>query len=84
MKAEKFFYGAYKYRKLIEELPEEKLFNPDGSFNRNCVTYEEFCRDWVTGTFYEQEEFSSSVPSMYRNTIKRLHLRYSYLVGEIK
>lgn len=78
-----FFYGSGKYRRLISEMPEEKLVNPDGTFNKDCLSYEDFCRDWVPGTYYEQEELACFRKGVYENTMKRLHLRYRYIVGDI-
>jgi len=60
---------------LIHELTWEQLSNPDGTFNKNFISYEEFCKNWLGEKFtYEPEN-----RELYANTIKRAHIRYRAL-----
>lgn len=76
------FYGTEKYRRLITEMPEERLFNSDGTFNNNCLSYEEFCNEWVKDTFYEQKEFAELIEGLYKNMMSRLRIRHMFIKEE--
>lgn len=53
----------------------EQLSNPDGTFNKECVSFEEYRTKWLKGTDYENEtEWAQR--RVYQNTIKRLHTCY--------
>ncbi len=62
---------------LINNMTLEQLSNPDGSFNRECVSFEEFRENWLEGEYLEETEIAQR--RIYDNTIKRLHGCYRAL-----
>ena len=71
----------YEIRRLIAQTPWERVANPDGSFNKECLSFEEFRTEWVKGTDYE-DETEWAQRGLYENTIKRLHVHYGGLKEE--
>lgn len=61
--------------KYMKEMTLEQLSNPDGTFNKECVTFEEYRDKWLKGSDYENET-EIAQRRVYANTIKRLHTCY--------
>lgn len=71
----------FEIRRKISKIPWERVANTDGSFNKDCLSFEEFRTEWVKGTNYENEtEWAQR--RLYDNTLKRLHVHYSGLKKE--
>ncbi len=64
-----------KIAELLDNLTWEQLSNKDGTFNQNCVTFEEFVNVWLKDSDYENEtEWAQR--RLYNMYLKRIHLMY--------
>ena len=65
----------------MAEMTWEQLSNPDGSFNKECVPFEEYRTKWLNGSIYE-DEYEWAQRRLYVNTLKRLHTIYRAMKEE--
>lgn len=68
-------YKPSKIPQLMAEMTWEQLSNPDGTFNKDCVPFEEFRTKWLEGTEYE-DEWEWAQRRLYKTTLRRLHCCY--------
>lgn len=66
-----------KRAELMNKMTLEQLSNPDGSFNKNCVTFDDFKKNWLEGEYLNETEVAQR--RIYDNTIKRLRGCYRAL-----
>ena len=59
---------------LMGKMTLEQLSNPDGTFNKECVSFEDFRKNWLEGDYLNETEWAQR--RLYNNTIKRLHTCY--------
>ena len=69
-------YKRTKISQYMGTMTLEKLSNPDGSFNEECVPFEEFRTKWLKGSDYE-DEWEWAQRRLYKTTIRRLHICYA-------
>lgn len=68
-------YKVSKIPELMGQLTWEQLSNSDGSFNRECVPFEVFQKEWLKDSEYEYEtEWAQK--RLYELTLKRIHTCY--------
>ena len=62
---------------MMNKMTLGQLSNPDGSFNKDCVSFEDFRKNWLDEDYINETEIAQK--RIYDNTIKRLHGCYRAL-----